>query len=209
MWLASGAVGVVATGRLLRSRYGSAARAWARVEKEPVSSIANAAPDALVRVTGTLRLVGAPLVAPLSGRTCAGYHAQVEEDSQRARVLGTETRFTDFAIDDGTGSAIVSMETPNVDVTMDHVWRSMLLDAETRFDVERFLASVVDSGKLSPAAKARLIYREGALTPGERVTVFGRFSVNEASGYDRPYRDLEALPIVTGRTLVSDRLHLL
>ena len=209
MWLASGAVGVVATGKLLRARYGSRARAWARVEREPTLAIGGAPPDAFVRITGTLRLVGPPLVAPLSGRACAGYHAQIDEDSVRARVLGAETSFSDFVIDDGSGSALVSMESPQVDVTMDHVWRANLLDAETRFDVERFLASTVDSSKLTAAAKARLVYREGALTQGERVTVFGRFTPGRSSRLDRPYRETESLPIVTGPTLVSDRLHLL
>ncbi len=209
MWLASGAVGVVATGRLLRARYGSNARAWARVEREPVLAIGSATLDALVRLTGTLRLVGPPLIAPLSGRGCAGYHAQIEEDSPRARVLGTETRFSDFVLDDGTGSALVSMESPQVDVTMDHVWRANLLDAEARFDVERFLASTLDSAKLSAAAKAHLVYREGALTDGERVTVFGRLGAGATRPSVWPYRDALSLPIVTGPTLVSDRLHLL
>lgn len=208
MWLASGAVGVAATSRLLRARYGSTARAWSRVERERVLSIANAPFGELVRLDGTLRLVGPALTAPLSGRACAGYHAQVEEDSQRARVLGTETRFTDFVVEDATGSALVSMTEPHVDVTMDHVWRSNLLDAETRFDVEQFLASVLDSARFAAAAKERLVYREGALTPGERVTVFGKLTQSETSRQDRPYRDVESLPIVTGPTLVSDRLHL-
>lgn len=209
LWLASGAVGLAATGRLLRARYGSSARAWARAEAQTTRSIASVGGLAHARVSGTLRLVGAPLHAPLSGRPCAAYHAAVEDGD---RALGAETRFTSFVVEDASGSALVAMDQPLLDVTMDHVWRASQLDAETRFEVEELLAGLVDITALPAKTKDRLVYREGALTPGEQVTVIGQIVRGAPRPAEHPYRDGEDLPCIRGGRgaplLVSDRLHL-
>jgi hypothetical protein len=207
LWLASGAVGLGATAAALRARFARDARAWARAEQAHARSIAHAPDGALVKLTGTLVLGEDGLTAPLSGRACAGFRALVEPT--RGPRLVEEARFAGFSLDDGTGRVRVDLTGAIVDVTLDHVWHAGALDPEDRFDLERFLATHLDAAAISADGRATLVYREGALTPGETVTVVGVLSpprLEERS----PYRDPSAERVVAGvgaPLLVSDRLH--
>jgi hypothetical protein len=166
LWLASGAVGLAATATALRSKFTQHARAWARAERHVARSIEHAPLSETVRLSGRLRLAGPALISPLSGRPCAGYHATVEAGDSRNRLLASEARFSDFLLEDDSGRVLVEMEAANVDVTMDLAWRSETLDAETRFDLEQFLTSVVNPEQLELGLREKLVYREGALCPG-------------------------------------------
>ena len=210
LWLASGAVGLAATATALRARFTHHARAWARAERHVARSIEHAPTSETVRLSGRLRLAGPALTSPLSGRPCAGYHATVEAGDNRKRVLGSEARFSDFVLEDESGRVLVEMEAANVDVTMDLAWRSETLDAETRFDLEQFLTSVVNPERLDLSLRERLVYREGALCPGEQVTVVGVIALERPS-LSEPYRTHAPVRRIRGQEggqlLVSDRLH--
>ena len=158
----------------------------------------------------SLRLAGPPLTSPLSSRPCAGYHATVESGDGRKRVIGSEARFSDFVLEDDSGRVLVEMEAANVDVTMDLAWRSETLDAEARFDLEQFLTSVVNPEQLDQSLREKLVYREGALCPGEQVTVVGVIAWERPS-LSEPYRTHAPVRRIRGQEggqlLVSDRLH--
>ena len=155
-------------------------------------------------------MAGPALISPLSGRPCAGYHATVEAGDSRNRLLASEARFSDFLLEDDSGRVLVEMEAANVDVTMDLAWRSETLDAETRFDLEQFLTSVVNPEQLELGLREKLVYREGALCPGEQVTVVGVISFERPS-LSEPYRTHAPVRRIRGQEggqlLVSDRLH--
>lgn len=149
------------------------------------------------RIVGTVA-AQATLRAPLTGRTCVAYVAQVEElvssgktSSWRGRIH--EVRHVPFTVDDGTGRAIVDPGQAKLLVEMDSTTRSGTFDDAT--PVEEDFLRRHNMGSQGWFFNKTLRYLEGVIEPGERVAVLGR-AVREpdpdAAGAVTGYRD--ALP---------------
>ena len=79
------------------------------------STIAEARAGSVVKLTGTVVNLNAPLLAPMSGRPCACYLVIVEENRSGSWVtIFRDSRGEDFLIEDGTGRARVVTQSVNV-----------------------------------------------------------------------------------------------
>jgi hypothetical protein len=220
LWLLS--VGVATLGASasaeLRARISPRARAKRAAFRLPRTRIEDVKTGDLVRVEGRIELVGEPLVAPLSQRRCAHYELSVEfakTGTSFVKVL-SESRSTPFSVVDESKRALVALDAPlrgDVDrniaeVVVDHYWTANDIDAETRFELERYLFSKGDMGRALLAEPKRLRYAEGALEEGERVHVAGVAEWVTGSEVGHSYRDsgqrlvLRAPP--RGRLFVTD-----
>lgn len=196
LWLLSaGAASLAAFGhRALRGRFGPRGRALRLYEEAPPYKIADVPAGQLVRVTGRLRAEGEPLVAPLSGRSCSHWRATVElcgKDS-RAVVVTRESSGT-FCLEDDTGRVALALgrEPAVIDVTMDMSWLASEVDAETLFDLERFLYGSGARGQALVGRRDDVRYAEGVLEAGELVTAVGiaaHATLSPESTRETPYR---------------------
>ena len=119
---------------------------------------------------------GERLTAPLSGRACVFYEAIVEQyhsngKSGSWRTIIRESHGVPFALDDGTGRALVDPSGAQLAVEKDSTTRSGSFDDATPVE-ESFLARHGMQSKGWMLNK-RLRYREGALEIGETIAVCG------------------------------------
>ena len=212
LWLLS--VGVATLGASasaeLRSRISPRARAKRAAFRLPRTRIEDVKTGELVRIEGRIQLAGEALVAPLSQRRCAHYELSVDfakTDTSFVKVL-TESRSTPFFVVDESKRALVEVDRNIAEVVVDHYWTAKDIDAETRFELERYLFTKGDIGRALLAEPKRLRYAEGALEEGERVHVAGVAEWVSAAEVGQTYRDsgqrlvLRAPP--RGRLFVTD-----
>jgi len=135
----------------------------------PRVSIAEAPEGEVVRLQGRV-VAGETLEAPLTGRRCVYYFAIVEEESggdwrERAR----EYDGVPFAIDDGSGRAIVDPANARVDVDLDRASRSGTFDEPT----PRETAFLERHGLRGTGwiFNKNLRYREGVFEVGEPIAI--------------------------------------
>lgn len=147
----------------IRSRAERVADALTRA---PAARVAEFPADARARVEGQVRLGGAALTAPVSGRRCAHYELVLEGPERSVRQA--ESR--DFSVEDATGTARVVAHGATIAVTRDdHCVRGTLADARSGAHVDTLLKRHGWSG-VDPGA---VRYRECALVAGARVAVAG------------------------------------
>jgi hypothetical protein len=212
LWLLS--VGVATLGASasaeLRARISPRARAKRAAFRLPRTRIEDVKTGELVRIEGRIQLAGEALVAPLSQRRCAHYELSVDfakTDTSFVKVL-TESRSTPFFVVDESKRALVEVDRNIAEVVVDHYWTANDIDAETRFELERYLFTKGDMGRALLAEPKRLRYAEGALEEGERVHVAGVAEWVSAAEVGQTYRDsgqrlvLRAPP--RGRLFVTD-----
>ena len=158
----------------------------------PRVSIAQFPEGAPARIVGRVE-DGERLIAPLSGRPCVFYQAIVEQyhsngKSGSWRTIIREERGIPFALDDGTGRALIDPLGARLAVEKDSTTRSGSFDDATETE-EAFLArhGVQSKGWMF---NKKLRYREGALEIGETIAVCGLAvrepdpdAVARASGY--------------------------
>jgi hypothetical protein len=113
-----------------------------------------------VMIVGKVRMAQ-KLKAPLSERPCCWYDARVYDES--GVTIARETAGRDFFVDDGTGRALV--KGADAIVKLDAVYRS-----ENGRATSRQIGLLRRHNRLPHGA---LEYREGTLTPGEKVAVIG------------------------------------
>ncbi len=128
------------------------------------------------KVVGRLALHQKELTAPLSGRSCTYFKVAVSEyrsngDSGSYYEIITEEEGVDFALDDGTGTAIVLVGSARTALTEDHETRSGTLDDPTARE-QAYLDAHGQEGEGWLFNKT-LRYVEAVLEPGELVSVFG------------------------------------
>ncbi len=214
LWLLSAGLATLSASAAgtIRSHVTARGRASRLARRLPRTAIAEAASGELVKIVGRLEVEAAPLTAPFSGRACAHYEAGVDVGHKagfRRRV--EEARSTSFVISDGSGRALVETDRLLVEVVLDHLWSSSELDAETRFDLERFLFQAGRKGRRLLADPSRLRYVEGALEHGEVVTVVGLATWGRRAAPGVGYRDtsptLTIEPPTRGAVFVSDGAH--
>jgi len=151
--------------RLLRER-------MIKTERRQIAAVSE---GAAARVVGAVR-PGETLTAPLSGRTCVLYEAIVEEQRSNGKTshwhqVIREVRGVPFAIEDGSGHALVDPTHAQLLIEKDSTSRSGSFDDATEVEAS-FLARHGISSKGWFFNKA-MRYREGVLEVGETVAVVG------------------------------------
>ena len=139
-------------------------------------SIAEASEGSVVRLGGRV-VEGETLEAPLTGRRCVYYVAIVEEFEAGStpdswRELAREARGVQFAIEDGTGRAIVDPDGARVDVDLDRTSRSGSLEEPTAAQVAFLERQGVTLTGWS--FNKTLRYREGVFEVGEPIAIMCR-----------------------------------
>lgn len=170
-------VGVLVTLAVLGVYFSQDARVKRALRKAPLHTTATFPDHTVATVQGTVsELDGPPLVSPLTGRACAYYEAIVEEyrsSGKRGswyRIIH-ERQGQDFLLDDGHGTARVSMAGAAVALVKDAHFRSGLFQDATPV-LDEFLARHGRSSQGWLFNKS-LRYREGVIEPGELVAVCG------------------------------------
>ncbi len=173
-------------------------------------------PDSsLGKVVGRLVLLDEQLVAPLSGRPCAYFSISVEEYRSRGKsgswvTMVEEERGVDFALDDGSGTAIVVVASAKTALSSDHRSSSGTFDDPTPRE-----QSYLDShGRESEGwvFNKKIRYIEAVLEPGELVSVYG-YGSKEPDPKATPggYREMQPMRLrISGSQnhppLISDEL---
>jgi hypothetical protein len=152
------------------------------------------------KIVGTMLPVGQPLISPVSGRRCAYYFTVVEMNG--VEVI-RESRWQDFAVDDGTGKALVRIDKAMVLVR----YNFHTLDAPTP-EVEAFLRRhdrVLNKGKYGYMSELR--FTEGVVEMGKEVTLVGHAMLEPDPTPDAARVDYRHVPL---RVVVqaSDRMPL-
>lgn len=197
--------------KAIAERLGPRARARRAAERSHLAPVAEVAVGEVVKVVGRVSFTEDPLEAPFSGRPCAHFEAIVERRHARGYKTKARTASTQsFWVEDDSGRIYVDARNALVDVVLDHHWTSRDLDAETRFELERYLYQNGPSWNRLLGAEADLRYCEGALEEGELVTVVGLASiVREPEPHlyrDKARRVVLGAP-ARGALYVSDGMH--
>lgn len=127
------------------------------------------------RLRGIARPIGAPLVAPLSGRPCVGYEVWVvdspRQEGEPSRELFREVRWAPFLLVDSSGEAVIDLAGGPVEYLMGLVTtESGILDDPTA--EEQALLARHDE-RAGDVFNRALTYRERALGVDELVSVRG------------------------------------
>jgi hypothetical protein len=178
----------------------SGARARLAVRRQAVSRVIDAR-EGLVRLDGTVVAVDPLLEAPLGGQPCVFFDFLIEDLSRRARPIARQFRGVSFAIDDGTGRAMVTFRDagpspPLIEgprdvccaIPRERARRNGVFGrADPRIAVLMERAGIPTPGVIFPH---RLQVREGVIVPGDRISVVGRGRLEiDVAGERRGYRE--------------------
>ena len=131
--------------------------------------------DEVGRLRGIARPIGAPLVAPLSGRSCVGYEVWVvdspRDEGAPSRELFREARWAPFLLVDSSGAAVIDLAGGPVEYHLGVVTtESGILDEPTAEELALLARHGERPGDVFNRA---LTYREHALGVDELVSVRG------------------------------------
>lgn len=143
--------------RLLR-----AARSW------PIAELPE---NTLGRVIGHVRALGEPLKAPLTGRTCVYYIAQVKDREESQMTLVDEHQGVPFVIEDDTGRAIIDPTNARITLVFDHTSDTYASTVATP-EQDALLARHGRNSKGFMGAKP-MVFFEAVIEIGEKVAVLG------------------------------------
>jgi hypothetical protein len=148
-------------------------RALKQARRTPIADVKD---GQVTKVVGRLTFIGEPLVAPLTGRTCAYYLVVVEQYRSYGRSgkwvqIVREERRQDFLLDDGSARALVRMGDAQVAIVSDANFKSGVFKDATPV-LDAFLAR---HGRQSQGwlFNKQIRYREGVLEPHEDIAVGG------------------------------------
>lgn len=208
---------VVAGGAALKWWFSADQEATRRLKTLTSVLIADATEGALVKVTGRLTLAGdTSLEAPLSGRRCAAYRAEVEERRSSGKSshwvnIIRDDDVMDFAIEDDTGRALIKAIGAKLVIERDdHQTSGTFNDASER--AEAFLMLHGKSSESFLGLNKGMRYQEGVLEPGEEVTVLGkaRWEMDPDKSRSAGYRDRAKRLVIDmaddGTLIISDDL---
>jgi hypothetical protein len=162
------------------------ARTWWRLRSVRRRRIYDAVGRGRARLVGRVRVAGAPLIAPVSGRACVAYSFRAEERSQGRDLSGRPNEYwseiarfeeiRDFVLEDESGAALVDTVGARLLLAED-----ILVDV-TRGDqppvaleelVRRLGHDVLQEFPGRPPAARPLRFLEGVLVEGETAAVTG------------------------------------
>jgi hypothetical protein len=179
------AAGLLLGYRWWRSDERELRRLLRRAERVPIAEVGD---GQLARVVGSV-MARETIEAPLSGRPCVYFEVVImARVGPRWRGVFREARGVRFAVDDGSGRALIDPAGAGVSLVKDHSSGSWIFP--TRGSTEAaYLARHDLDGRF---AYDRLRYREGIIEVGETVAVLGRGvrePDREGASEMRGYRD--------------------
>lgn len=121
----------------------------------------------LGRIVGRVRVIGEPLHAPLTGRACVCFVAEIYSEFSPGGIY-RETRSVPFVIEDGSGRAMIDPERTRLDVQLEITGacgRAIATPAEHAMFVRRNRGRAI---KLEDWT-----FREGVIEPGKIISVLG------------------------------------
>ncbi|MGB0424238.1 MAG: hypothetical protein ACPGED_07945 [Flavobacteriales bacterium] len=168
--------GVIA---LIFLHFGGRRNFFRTIRKAPLKPITEVKHGELVRIQGKVELVGEALIAPLSGRKCAYFLAEVFERRgnglygipvfQKSRMRGVK-----FVIRNGKDIAVLdSVSLRERSVVMDRKWESGLFDNLSPSS-KKFVHSLGLASQEFFGSNRRLVLKEGVFEPGEKIVVYGK-----------------------------------
>lgn len=132
----------------------------------------------IAKIVGRVELVEDKGVAPLSGRSCAGYYVLVQEKTASSknshwRTIIEEEKYKDFVINDGTGIAIVNRHKLKSYIVKD--WKEYSgFRHDTTPALEQYLNVHGFKSRNFIGLNKSIRYSEGVLEPGETVAALGK-----------------------------------
>jgi hypothetical protein len=154
----------------------------------PRVTIRDAAEGKQVLIVGKARPRDKPLTAPLSHRPACFYDARVY--GERGAPVARETGGCDFFVEDDTGRALIRVKSARPIVKLDAVYRSY-----DQWATSRQLALLRRHNR---QPRGLLLYREGAITPGEHVAVIGSASREPDPEGGASYREMPTRLVFDG-----------
>lgn len=143
--------------------------------RKPIRLIKN---GETVQLSGTIEIIGEPIEAPLSGRTCGYYHIIVEREiphARRSRYVETfieEEGRCPYLIKDGNHFAFVEQSNLLTKVKKDRTFSTGYPD-DWNERLQQFLLRHEDKTNDWHSFNCTLDYFEGILEQGEKVIVSG------------------------------------
>ncbi len=127
------------------------------------------------KVVGTIKFIGKPLIAPLSGRQCVYYHVLVEENTGKDnwKTLIEEEIAGNVIIKDGNHYAVVETGMVKSYLVDDKKYKSGFLNDATETLTEYLLKHNCKSIGFFGMNKT-IRYKEGILEEGEIIAVAGK-----------------------------------
>jgi len=171
-----------------------------KLENGELKLISDFKDDDIAKIKGKVELVGKPIKAPLSERSCAHYYIIVEERVRSGRSTSWKTiiedeRSTKFVIRDSNGIAHINDKKIESYIVQDREFESGFGNDATELLKKYLKKHDVDSETMFGFNKT-IRYKEGILEHGEIISVYGR-------GVWRNAEDL-SLPTQYGRILVLE-----
>lgn len=169
-------LGSIGAGALAYLGFRKDARIKRAIRKAPHVKVSEFVEGTPAKLIGKLRFGTDTLVAPLTGRSCAFYQVNVEQQrgsdhNTRWPTVITDIEFVDFFLEDASGRALIRLQAAEVVVVKDEHSKSGTFDKPTPQE-QAFLDKHNVEGEAWGFNKI-LRYREGVLEEGEIVAVMG------------------------------------
>jgi len=184
-------VGAIGAGAVVFTLFTQNERIRRTLRNAPSKRISEVTDDEQAKVVGRVRALGELLVAPITGRDCVAYSVTVLEQSDRGSAI-RETKAMPFALDDGSGRALVDPTDARIAIDNGATVQTGMLNDPTPA-AEDLLRR---HGK---RPRHSLLYREAVVTDGESIAVLG-------AGTREP--DPDAPPVESYRGAPRTRLRL-
>jgi hypothetical protein len=151
----------------------------------------------IAKIIGTIEIIGPPLIAPLSGRSCCYYSIVVEQESgknnSRSSII-EEEKFSDFFIVSGNSYATVKAQDIKSLLVKDATYSSGFMENATSH-LENYLREHSNKSTNFLGLNKKLTYEEGILQNGETVAVVGKGSWKEITDPFSPGKTIKVLTI--------------
>lgn len=170
-----------------------------KLKKASYKKISEVKDNEIVKIVGTVELIEAPLISPLSSRLCSFYYVHIEESvssgkSSTWKTVIEEEVSSNFLIKEDKNYAFINDKNIKCYIVQDRSYSSGFMN-DAKVNLKRYLKDRgVDSEGLFGFNKT-LRYNEGVLEDGEEIAVFGRGNWKEAAALKLPERFSKVLAI--------------
>lgn len=132
----------------------------------------------IAKIVGKVEVIGEPLIAPLSGRSCAYYYVLVEQrvsngKSTHWRTIIEEEVSGSFLVRDGRYCAHINTQKVKSYIVQDRMYTSGFMEDATVV-LERYLKAHGQESEGFLGFNKTLRYKEGVLEQGEIIAALGR-----------------------------------
>jgi len=152
-------------------------KARRRIRAAKIQPIAALVPGMRARVTGTIERLDKGLIAPLTGRPCVHYCAEISEKDTREQSFGwvglrSAKETVDFVVRDTSGAAVIRIAGAEVATSVDYQSSSGFLFSPRPAEVALVRRLGLDTSGLIGIGSS-LRYDEEVLEIGQEVSVLG------------------------------------